>query len=254
MFSISKATKVVSNKDSKGVFEVEALYPGYGATVGNSLRRVLLSSLEGAAITQVKIKGAPHEFSTISGIKEDVIGILLNLKQLRFKVFGDGPFVATLKAKGVKEVKAGDFKTSSSAEVVNKDLVIAHLTEKSAELDIEVEINKGVGYEASEARKRGKEEIGSISLDAAYTPVRKVSFRVEQMRVGDRTDYDRLIIELETDGTLDPEAALKAAGDILVKQFQAVSEGLKFEEEPLVEKKAAKKKTPVKKKVAGKKK
>ncbi|MDP2734862.1 MAG: DNA-directed RNA polymerase subunit alpha, partial [bacterium] len=201
MISLSKATKVVSNKGNRGVFEVEALYPGYGATVGNSLRRVLLSSLEGAAVIQAKIKGAPHEFSTISGVKEDVIGILLNIKQLRFRVFGEGPFTASLKAKGVKTVMAGDFKTPSQVEILNKDLLIAHLTDKSSELDIEVEIGRGVGYEASEARKRGKEEIGTISLDAAYSPARKVSYRVEQMRVGDRTDYDRLILEIETDGT-----------------------------------------------------
>ena len=238
MIPLSKATKVVSNKGNRGIFEIEALYPGYGFTIGNSLRRVLLSSLQGAAFTQAKIKGASHEFATLSGAKEDVLGILLNLKQVRLQVFGEGPFAATLKVKGVKEVTAGDFKAPSQVVVINKDLVIAHLTDKSAELEIEVQIGKGVGYEAAEARKRVKEEIGTISLDAIYTPVQKVSYRVEQMRVGDRTDFDRLILEVETDGTMNPEAALKEASSILVQQFGMTGEGLKVQEVLPVKKEA----------------
>lgn len=254
MIPLSKIAKVVANKNNKGIFEIESLYPGYGTTLGNSLRRVLLASLEGAAITQVKIKGASHEFTTLPGLKEDVLGVLLNLKQVRFRVFGEGPFNATLKVRGVKEVTAGDFKTPSQVEVTNKDFVIAHVTEKSAELDIEVQIGKGVGYEAVETRRRGKEEIGTISLDAIYTPVVKVSYRVEQMRVGERTDFDRLIIEVETDGTLNPEAALKQASAILVRQFEIVGEGLKEEEVELPkEVKPKAKKAAVVKKVAQKK-
>lgn len=264
MIPFSKPTKVVSNKENKGVFEIEALYPGYGFTVGNSLRRVLLSSLEGAAVIEAKIKGAPHEFSTLPGMKEDVLGVLLNLKQIRFRVFGEGPFTATLQVKGAKEVKAGDFKGPSQVEIINKDLPLAHLTDKSAELGIDIQVAKGVGYEAAEARKRSKEEIGSISLDAVYTPIRKVSYRVEQMRVGERTDFDRLILEIETDGTLNPETALKEASGILVKQFEVAREGLKEEEVELAEKPKARKaaaarkltakeKAPVKKKAAGKK-
>ncbi len=230
MIPLSKSTKIVSNKGNKGVFEIEALYPGYGATIGNSLRRVLLSSLEGAAVTNAKIKGASHEFTTLPGLKEDVLGVLLSLKQIRFRVFGDGPFSATLKVKGAREVKAGDFKTPSQVEIMNKDLVIAHLTASGAELEIEVRIGKGVGYETAESRRREKEEIGTISLDAIYTPVRKVSYRVEQMRVGDRTDFDRLILEVETDGTLNPETALKEASAILARQFEITGEGLKEEE------------------------
>jgi len=262
MIPLSKSTKIVSKKGNKGVFEIEALYPGYGSTIGNSLRRVLLSSLEGAAVTKAKIKGASHEFTTLPGLKEDVLGVLLNLKQIRFRVFGDDPFSATLKVKGVREVKAGDFKAPSQVEIMNKDLVIAHLTANGAELEIEVQIGKGVGYEAAESRRRGKEEIGTISLDAIYTPVKKVSYRVEQMRVGDRTDFDRLILEVETDGTLNPEAALKEAAAILVRQFEIVGGGLKEEEvKPVVlsgakpRKKAAIKKPAAKKKAAaGKKK
>ena len=155
MIPFSKSTKIVSNKENKGVFEIEALYPGYGVTLGNSLRRVLLSSLGGAAVTEVKIKGVSHEFATISGIKEDVLGILLNLKQIRFRVFGDGPFTAMLKVKGVKKITAGDFKAPSQVEIVNKDVPVAQITEKSTEFEIEIQIERGVGYEAAENRKRG---------------------------------------------------------------------------------------------------
>jgi len=266
MIPLSKSTKVVSSKENKGVFEIEALYPGYGVTLGNSLRRVLLSSLGGTAVTEAKIKGVSHEFATISGIKEDVLGILLNLKQIRFRVFGDGPFTATLKVKGVKIVTAGDFKTPSQIEIMSKDIPVAQLTDKSAELEIEIQIGRGVGYEAAESRRRGKEEIGTISLDAIYTPIRKVSYRVEQMRVGDRTDFDRLILEVETDGTLNPEAALKEASRILMEQFEVVGRSLQEEEVKLQEtakpkakktpalKKALVKKSAVKKKAAAKKK
>lgn len=260
MIPLSKATKVVSNKDNKGVFEIEALYPGYGTTLGNSLRRVLLSSLGGAAATEAKIKGASHEFVTLSGVQEDVLGILLNLKQIRFRVFGDGPFTATLKVKGAKAVVAGDFKPPSQVEIMNKDLPIAHLTDKAAELEIEIQVGKGVGYEAAESRRRGKENIGTISLDAIYTPVKKVSYRVEQMRVGERTDFDRLILEVETDGTLNPETALRDASSILVEQFEAVRGGLKEEEvkpqegpKPKAKKAVMVKKTTTAKKTAKKK-
>lgn len=242
MIPFSKPTKVVEVKGNKGVFEVEALYPGYGVTIGNSLRRVLLSSLEGAAVTQVKIKNAPHEFSTLPGMKEDVIGLLLNIKQMRFHVFAQEPQAATLKVKGEKEVKASDCKLPSQVELVNKDLVLAHLTDKSAELDMEITIGKGVGYEAAESRRRGKEEIGVISLDAMYGPVQRVSYRVEQMRVGERTDFDRLIMEVETDGTVHPETALKRAADILVQQYRIVEESLKEEEPEQPPSKAGKKK------------
>ncbi|MDA1337214.1 MAG: DNA-directed RNA polymerase subunit alpha [bacterium] len=254
MIPFSKTTKIVSNGDNRGVFEIESLYPGYGTTLGNSLRRVLLSSLGGAAITEVKIKGASHEFATISGIKEDVLGILLNLKQVRFRVFGDGPFTASLKIKGVKVVTARDFKTPSQVEVASKDAPVASLTDKASELDIEVQIGRGVGYESAESRGRGKTEIGSIAMDSIYTPIRRVSYRVEQMRVGDRTDFDRLILEIETDGTVNPEAALKEASGILVGQFQIVQSGLKDDVgEPAEEKKQKAKKVPVKKKPAAKK-
>ena len=238
MIPLSQPTKIVSHTNNKGVFEIEALYPGYGVTVGNSIRRVLLSSLEGAAITQVKIKGVTHEFSTLAGMTEDVITVLMNLKLLRFRMHSDEPQVAILKVKGEKEVTGADFKLPTQVELVNKEVHIATLTAKDAELEMEVQIEKGVGYVAAEARKKAKQEIGSLALDAIYTPVRKVSYKVADMRVGERTDFDRLTVEVETDGTITPETAFRRASDILVEQFQLVAEGVqeKEVEEPKAEK------------------
>lgn len=227
MIPLSQPTKIVESKQNRGVFVIEGLYPGYGVTVGNSLRRVLLSSLEGAAVTQAKIKGVDHEFSTLSGVLEDVIFILLNLKQMRFRMYGEGPQEATLKVKGEKEVKASDFKFPASLELVNKDLLLAHLTEKSAELEIEIRVEKGIGYVPAEERKKEKQEIGSITLDAIFTPIKRVSSKVENMRVGDRTDFNRLTIEIETDGTITPEEAFYQATDVLLKQFDVVMAGVK---------------------------
>ena len=227
MIPLPKPTKLLESKNNKGIFEIEALYPGFGINLGNSLRRVLLSSLGGAAIVQVKIKGVDHEFSTIPGVLEDVISILLNLKQLRFKVHGEEAQRATLKVKGEKEVTGADFSLPSQVELVNKDFVIAHLTSKSAELDMEIVVEKGVGYVPSEERSKEKEEIGTISLDAIFTPIRRVSSKVENMRVGDRTDFNRLIIEIDTDGTISPEEAFYQAAEILQKHFEVIIDGMR---------------------------
>ena len=231
--------KIVKQEKNKAVFEIEALYPGYGVTIGNSLRRVLLSSLPGAAVTQVKIKGVQHEFSTIPGVLEDAILIMLNLKQLRFKVFADEPQKATLRTKGEKEVKGSDFVLSPHVELVNKNTHLATLTTKSAELEMEILIEKGLGYQPREARKKQtpqeKLEIGVIPLDAIFTPVRRVGFRVENMRVGERTDYDRLFLEIETDGTITPEEAFSKSAEILVNHFTLFSQTFKKEEKILTE-------------------
>ncbi len=254
MIPLPQQAKLVQETDNKGVFEIEALYPGYGVSIGNSLRRVLLSSLQGAAATHVKIKGVPHEFSTIPGVAEDVVAILLNIKQIRFKMFGSEPQLLTLKVKGEKKVKAGDIKTSSEVQVINKDLVLATLQDKQAELDLELRVEKGIGYVPVEAKKQEKQEIGSIALDAAFSPVRRVKHLVEAMRVGERTDFDRLTLEIETDGTISPADALAQAADILLAQFQRIREGLVLEaqsqeKEPKKKKRAAtpKKKTAKKK-------
>ncbi len=211
------------------VFEVEGLYPGYGVTVGNALRRVLLSSLQGAAVTEVKIKGASHEFSTIPGVLEDTVIMLLNIKNLRFKIFEDGPEGApqkiTLKVKGDGEVKGSDFKCTSQIKLANPDLHIATITDKKTELEIEIQVEKGIGYVPKDQRNTKKAEIGAIAVDAIFTPIRNVNFQVENMRVGDRTDFDKLSLEIETDGTITPEEAFFEACDILIKHFNIIFEG-----------------------------
>jgi len=237
MIPLPLQPKISKKEKNKAVFEVEALYPGYGVTIGNTLRRVLLSSLEGAAITQVKIKNVPHEFSAVSGILEDAIVIMLNLKHLRFHLFGNEPQKAKLSIKGEKEVKGKDFQLPSQVELINPDCHIATLTSRSSELEIEVLIERGVGYQPRDARKKvvgsnqEKLEIGVIPVDAIFTPIRRVSFKVENMRVGDRTDFDRLFLEVETDGTVQPEVAFFQASDILVKHFSMLSETFRKEEE-----------------------
>ena len=255
MINLPKTPQVVKKEKNKAVFEIEALYPGYGVTIGNALRRVLLSSLEGAAATQVKIKGISHEFSTIPGVLEDVVLIMLNLKKLRFKVFVDEPQKATLKIKGEKIVKGSDFKLSSQMELMNKDCHIATLTGKSAELEMELLIEKGIGFSSqrdrreTSARAREKLEIGVIPLDATFTSIKRVSYRTENMRVGERTDYDRLSLEIETDGTIPPEEAFHQASGILVSHFSLFTEVFKPKAVPKVETpKKEKKKSPVKKK------
>jgi len=239
MISLPQKPKTTKKAPNISIFEIEGLYPGYGATIGNSLRRVLLSSLPGAAVTQMKIKGVQHEFSNIPGVLEDVITIGLNLKQLRFKMYTEEPQKARLKIKGEKEVKGSDFELPSQVELINKSSHIATLTEKRAELDIEIQIEKGIGYVSVERRKKEKLEIGVIALDAIFTSLRRVSFNVENMRVGDRTDFDRLTLEIETDGTITPEEAFLQASEILVKHFSLLFESVTV---PKEEKKAETKK------------
>ncbi|PIV12881.1 MAG: DNA-directed RNA polymerase subunit alpha [Candidatus Nealsonbacteria bacterium CG03_land_8_20_14_0_80_36_12] len=235
MISLSKPPKIIKKKRNWALFEIEALYPGYGLTIGNSLRRVLLSSLEGAAITRVKIKGVQHEFSTIPGVLEDVITILLQLKQVRFKLYGDQPQRVSLKIKGERKVKASDFELPSQVEIINKDIHIATLTSKKAELNMEVLIEKGVGYQPVEQRKKEKLAIGEIALDAIYTPIRRVNFKVENMRVGERTDFDRLFLEIETDETISPQQALLKASQILLNHYSLFEQNLVKETKEKVE-------------------
>ena len=229
MLPLSQFPKIIEKKGNRASFEIEALYPGYGITIGNTLRRVLLSSLPGAAVTQVKIKGIHHEFSTIPGILEDVINIILNLKQLRFKIFSQELQKATLKVKGEIKAKGSDFKLPSQVELINKDCHIATLTDKKAELEMEIQIEKGLGYEPLERRKKEKLGIGIIALDAIFTPIRRVSYQIENMRVGDRTDFDKLKLEIETDGTIAPEEAFCQASEILIKHFSLFAESIKKE-------------------------
>jgi len=233
MILLPKTPKILNKKDNSARFEIEALYPGYGITIGNSLRRVLLSSLEGAAVTQVKIRGVQHEFSTVSGILEDVVTIVMNLKQLRFKMYSSEAQKAFLKVKGEKEVKGSDFQFPSQVELVNKSCHIAFLTDKKSELEMEIQIEKGIGYEPVERRKKqGKLEIGVIPIDAIFSPVRRVSYKVENMRVGERTDFDRLYLDIITDGTITPEQAFFWASKTLVDHFSLFIETQKEEKKP----------------------
>jgi len=227
MIPLPQKPKIIEKKENRAVFEIEALYPGYGVTIGNSLRRILLSSLSGAAVTQMKIEGVPHEFSTIPGVLEDVTSIVLNLKQMRFKMYTKEPQKATLKVKGEKKILGSDFEYPSQVELVNKSCHLATLTSKSAKLEMEIQIEKGVGYVPRELRKKEKLGIGAIPLDAIFTPVTKVSYRVENMRVGERTDFDRLNLEIETDGTITPEQAFLQGVGILVKHFSLFFEAFK---------------------------
>jgi len=222
--SIIRASNVVFKTIDANteLVEIDSLYPGYGVTLGNALRRVLLSSLPGASITEIKIKGVDHEFSTIKGVKEDVVEILINLKKVRFKLHGDEQQKATLKVSGEKEAYSKEIKTPSQLELVTPDILIATLTDKKAELEIELKVEKGLGYIPVELRKMEKLEIGNIALDAIFTPVKKVNFEVENMRVGDRTDFNKLKVLIETDGSIAPKEAFVDALKILVGQFSEV--------------------------------
>lgn len=223
--------KPIREEGSMGVYEIEGLYPGYGHTLGNSLRRIILSSLPGAALTSLKIDGVLHEFSTIEGIKEDVITLILNLKKVRIKMLTDEPQTITLSLKGAKKVTAGDISISGQVEILNPEQYICEMTDKNAVLNAEMKVEKGLGYLAKESIQKEKVEIGTIALDAAFTPIRRVNYEVETMRVGDRTDYNRLKITIETDGTLTPRSAVENAIEIMIHQLKAI---IGFKEEELI--------------------
>ncbi|HSX02541.1 MAG TPA: DNA-directed RNA polymerase subunit alpha [Candidatus Saccharimonadia bacterium] len=215
--------KPVHEEGNKATFAIEPLYSGYGMTLGNSLRRVILSSLGGGAVTAVKIDSVAHEFSTIDGVKEDVVEIILNLKKLRFRVYSDEPQFLVLTASGKGEVTATSIKTSSDVEIVNPDQVIATLDTDKVKLGMEIKVEKGRGYVPVEHRESEKLEVGMIAVDALYSPVQRVRYNVENTRVGQMTDLDRLVIEVETDGTITPHEAVRQAAEILVEHFQVVA-------------------------------
>ncbi|KKS95937.1 DNA-directed RNA polymerase subunit alpha [Candidatus Giovannonibacteria bacterium RIFCSPLOWO2_01_FULL_43_160] len=233
-------TRIVSEENNKGTYEIDGLYPGYGHTLGNALRRIMLSSLPGAAVTKIKIEGASHEFATLPGVLEDVVMILLNIKQLRFKLHGSGPETATVEVKGIREVKGKDIKCPTQLEVMSKDLHIATLTEKNAQFSAEFTVEKGIGFVPSEELVKDKVAVGVIILDAIFTPIRRATYEVENMRVGDRTDYNRLRLFIETDGTISTRDALKEAVSIMRKQIAEMD---------IFENKNGQMKTPAKKEV-----
>ncbi len=214
--------RIVSEEGFSGAYEIDGLYPGYGHTLGNSLRRIILSSLPGIAITSVKIAGVEHEFSSVPGVKEDVISLILNLKKIRIKMLTDEPQTIELKVKGIKEVTAGDIDVPGQVEILNPELYIASLGSKSAELSIEMKIEKGLGYVPKEILQKDRTEIGHISLDAIFSPIRRVNYEVENMRVGDRTDFNKLKLFIETDGTILPNEALEESILIMIGQLKAI--------------------------------
>jgi DNA-directed RNA polymerase subunit alpha len=203
-----------SNTATYGKFVAEPFERGYGHTVGHSLRRILLSSLEGAAVTAVRIKGAPHEFSSLKGVQEDAINILLNLKKLRFKLFSAGPELLSLKLKKEGAIKAKDFENNSNVEILTPNSVIANL-DSGAELDMEIEVSRGRGYVPTERLKRENQPVNTIPVDALFSPVTKVHYEVENARVGQMTDYDKLILEVWTDGSVTPQESVARAATIL---------------------------------------
>ncbi len=223
-YSITLPSKprVVSENEMEGVYEIDGFYPGYGHTLGNSLRRIILSSLPGAAITSVKIEGVEHEFSTIDGIKEDVITILLNLKKLRFEIIGGESQTVTLTSKGAKKLTGADLQIPGQVRLLNPDSYICELTDKNAEFRAEFKIERGLGYVPREALKKERVDIGEISVDAIFSPIRRVNYEVENMRIGDRTDFNRLRLSIETDGTITPKAALEQSIEIMITQLKAI--------------------------------
>lgn len=219
---------IKGDKANSGSIIVESCYPGYGTTLGNSLRRVLLSSLPGAAVIGVKIKNAGHEFTTIPHVKEDVLEIILNLKQLRLKVYTDEVVKLELDVHGEKEVKASDITKNSQVEIVNPNLSLACITDMAGSLNMEIYVSTGRGYETIESRENKKREIGYIEMDSLFSPVSAVSVSVESMRVGKMTNWDKLILDITTDGIISPEEAFNQAVVILIEQFNGlISAGAK---------------------------
>lgn len=214
--------RIVNEEEFRGTYEIDGLYPGYGHTLGNSLRRIILSSLPGAAITKVKIEGVEHEFSTMTGVKEDVITILLNIKRIRLALHSDEPVTFTLKKKGAGIVTAADIEAPSQVEILSPEQPICEVTNKSTEIDMEFTVEQGLGYVPREVHQKEKVEIGVIALDAVFTPIRRANYEVENMRVGDRTDFNRLRITIETDGTMSPKEALEKSIEVMIHQLKAV--------------------------------
>ncbi|MBI5621479.1 DNA-directed RNA polymerase subunit alpha [Candidatus Falkowbacteria bacterium] len=209
------------DKNQKAVV-IEPCYYGYGTTLGNALRRVLLSSLPGAAVTTVKIEGVEHEFSTLDGLQEDIVELILNLKRLRVTLHGEQPVKLILNAKGEGTLTAADFDKNADVEIANPELVIAHLTDKKAVLNMAVTLATGRGYVPTEHQDKSQLSVGEIAVDSIFTPVVNVGYKVENTRVGQITDYDKLIIYIETDGTVSPEDAFAQAVDIMLDHFKTL--------------------------------
>jgi len=228
-FQIPRITSE-SAEDNHGTFVIEPLYRGFGYTFGNSLRRVLLSSLAGAAVTSVRIEGVAHEFSTIPGVKEDVTDIVLNLKGIVCRMHSDATEIeAALVATGPGEITAADIDLPSGVEILNPNIHIATL-EKKARLEFYMTIGRGRGYRPAEENKSPDQPIGVIPIDSIFSPVRRVAYNVEQARVGQRTDFDKLTLDIETDGSVEPSAALREAAELLISQLAIFTDEDRVEE------------------------
>ncbi|NCS99717.1 DNA-directed RNA polymerase subunit alpha [Candidatus Parcubacteria bacterium] len=215
--------RLVKEDGNKAIYEIDGLYPGYGHTLGNSLRRIILSSLPGAAITKIKIDGVGHEFETLEGVQEDVINVILNLKRVRFKLLTDESQIVTLSAKeGV--VTAKNLSVPGQVEILNEDEYIATVTDKKKTLNIELTVEKGLGFIQKDEMQKEKMELGQMAIDAIFSPIRRVSYEVENMRVGDNTNHNRLRVSIETDGTYTPKEALERAVEIMILQLQSIHE------------------------------
>jgi len=215
--------KTISEKDNKGSYEINGLYPGYGHTLGNSLRRIILSSISGVAITKIKIAGIPHEFTVVEDVKEDALTIVLNLKKIIFKLDSDEKITLNLKKKGLGEVKASDIELPTGVEIINPDQYLFTISNKTKEVEIDIEVSKGLGYVTKEEiQEHEKVKVGDIVMDTSFTPIKRVSYEVSNMRVGDRTDFNKITIFIETDGSITPETALDKSINIMIKQLSAV--------------------------------
>jgi DNA-directed RNA polymerase subunit alpha len=215
--------------ENRGVFQIEPLDRGFGYTFGNSLRRVLLSSLEGAAVTSVKIEGVAHEFTTLPGVREDVTDILLNLKNLTCRLHGESPEIEVrLQKKGAGPVTAADIQAPADLEILNPDLEIAHLSDRG-KLELTMTIGRGRGYVPAEMNRGHEHTIGVIPIDSIFSPVRRVAYDVEAARVGQRTDYDKLVLDVTTDGSIDPRDAIAQAAELLIRQLAIFTDIEKIE-------------------------
>ncbi len=214
---------ITDHNDTSATFTVEPLHPGYGMTLGNSLRRVLLSSIAGAAVTGFRIQGVSHEFTTVKGVKEDVVAIMMNLKNIRFKVYSDEPQTLTLSKKGKGVVKAKNIETNADVEIVNPDQIICTIDDEKASLSMELVIETGRGYRPLDETGSGRKLSDMIMLDALFTPVLRVRYKVENTRVGQMTDLDKLLLTVDTDGSITPREAFEEAAAILVNQYTALA-------------------------------
>jgi DNA-directed RNA polymerase subunit alpha len=216
-------SSVTDHSKTSATFSVEPLRGGYGMTLGNSLRRVLLSSIQGAAVTAFRINGISHEFTTIDGIREDVVDISLNIKQIRFKMFADKAQTLKLSKKGGGVVTAGDIQTNADVEVVNPEQIIASIDDAKSSIDIELIVEPGIGYQTTDDRDTSDLPAGFIAVDSLYSPVTRVRYKVEATRVGRDTDYDKLSLAIDTDGSITPRDAFEEAAAILVNQYKALA-------------------------------